>query len=245
MVDMKNMYEQMKNLSVLFVEDDALVRIRTVEILEEYFYRVDFATDGVDALEKFKHHHEVKNTYYDLVISDIQMPRMDGVQLTTHLYALRKDQPIVIISAHTEVEYLIRLINLGVAQFITKPIQYQQMLDTLYSVSSKINSVPKIPTKPSPIIALDEHIFWDKEKNLLFCDEVAISLTKYEIYLMKVLILKFEQVCSSDDILNHFFLNDIDISSESLRGMMMRLRKKLPENALTSIYGLGYRLSGV
>lgn len=244
-MNLEIMYEQTKHLSVLFVEDDALLRVRIVEILEEYFHHVDFATDGIDALEKFRHHHEVKNTYYDLVISDIQMPRMDGVQLAAQLYALREDQPIVIISAHTEVDYLIALINLGVAQFITKPIQYQQMLETLYTVSIKINLAPKTSIQPPHILSLDDHVIWDKEKQLLLCDEVSVALTKYEIYLMIVLTLKFGQVCSTDEILNHFFLHEIDISSESLRGMMMRLRKKLPENTLTSIYGLGYRLSGI
>jgi DNA-binding response OmpR family regulator len=170
---------------------------------------------------------------------------MDGVQLAAQLYTLREDQPIVIISAHTEVDYLIALINLGVAQFITKPIQYQQMLETLYTVSIKINLVPKKSIKSPHILSLDNHVIWDKEKQLLLCDEVSIALTKYEIYLMIVLALKFGQVCSTDEILNHFFLHEIDISSESLRGMMMRLRKKLPENTLTSIYGLGYRLSGI
>ncbi|MDD3598138.1 helix-turn-helix domain-containing protein, partial [Sulfuricurvum sp.] len=61
--------------------------------------------------------------------------------------------------------------------------------------------------------------------------------------LMEILTQKFEQVCSTDDILYHFYLNTIDVSSDNIRSMMMRLRKKLPEKALTSIYGMGYRLS--
>jgi len=239
------MYKQMRLLSVLFVEDDEPLRMRMVEILEDYFYRVDVAVDGIDALEKFKHYYDDKNAYYDLVISDIQMPRMDGVELTTQLYALREDQPVVILSGHTETSYLLALINLGVAQFITKPIQYQEMLDTLYGVSLKINTAPKKSTKPSHVFSLNESVVWDKEKQLLLDNGVDIALTKYEIYLMNVLTLKFEQVCSTDEILNHFFLHDIDIHSESLRGMMMRLRRKLPANSLTSIYGLGYRLCGV
>jgi len=242
---MVDRYKQMKHLSVLFVEDDEQLRTRILEILEEYFYRVDVAVDGIDALEKFKHYYDVKNAYYDLVISDIQMPRMDGVELTAQLYALREEQPIIIISGHTETSYLLALINLGVAQFITKPIQYQEMLDTLYNVSAKINLAPKAPIKPSHILSLNTSVVWDKERHQLLDNGVDIALTKYEIYLMNVLTLKFEQVCSTDEILNHFFLHDIDIHSESLRGMMMRLRRKLPENSLTSIYGLGYRLCGV
>jgi len=244
MMDIQDMYEQTKHLSVLFVEDDVQLRRRTVEVLEEYFYRIDSATDGMDALEKYKYYYDSKNTYYDLVISDIQMPRMDGVQLATQLYTLREDQPIVIISAHTETQYLLALINLGVAQFITKPIQYQEMLDTLYSVSLKINSLPKKSIKPSHIISLNASVVWDKEKQLLLNNGVDIALTKYEIYLMNILTLKFEQVCSANEIINYFFLHDIDISAESLRGMMMRLRKKLPENTLSSVYGMGYRLCG-
>ncbi len=245
MINIQNIYEQTKHLSVLFVEDDASLRMRMVEILEDYFYRVDASMDGVDALEKFEHYYEVKKTYYDIVISDIQMPRMDGVELTSKLYALRADQPVIILSSHTDAQYLIALMNFGVAQFITKPIQYQEMLDVLYNVSLKINLAPKPLSEPSPLIALNEHVVWDKEKNLLMNNGVDIALTKYEIYLMNILTLKFEQVCSADEILSHFYLHDMDISSESLRGMMMRLRRKLPESTLSSVYGMGYRLCGI
>jgi DNA-binding response OmpR family regulator len=244
MIDMQTIYKETKHLSVLFVEDDADLRMRTMDILEDFFYRIDCAVDGADALEKFKHYHELKHSYYDIVISDIQMPRMDGIGLTAALYALREDQPIIILSAYTDTEYLLTLINFGVAQFITKPLQYQEMLNTLYKVSKKINSTPKATAaKDSHIISLSNSVVWDKEKKLLIDNGVNIALSKYEIYLMDVLSLKFEQVCSNDEILSHFFLHGIDTGSENIRMMMMRLRKKLPSNTLSSIYGLGYRLS--
>lgn len=241
----QTIYEQTKKLSLLFVEDDPQLRQRTVEILEDYFFRVDFAEDGIDALEQFNRYYDLRSTYYDLVISDIQMPRMDGVELTEKLYALRHDQPIIILSAHTETTYLLRLINLGVAQFITKPIQFQEMLDTLYKVSLKINSIPKPSIVPSSTLPLHPNVIWDKEKKRLIKEGVDVALTKYEIHLMTLLTVKYEEVCSADEILSHFFLHNIDISADNLRGMMMRLRKKLPENSLGSVYGLGYKLSPV
>lgn len=243
MMDNQNIYKQTKSLSVLFVEDDMQLRTRTAQILEDYFFCVDVAVDGVDALEQYRRYYNLKNTHYDLVISDIQMPRMDGVELTAQLYALRDDQSIVILSGHTQSDYLLALINLGVAQFITKPIDYQQMLDTLGSIALKINSTPKLPNKLPHIVTLNEHIVWDKEKSLLLNNGVDVALTKYEIHLMTLLVAKFEYVCSTDEVLSHFYLYEIDMSSESLRGMMMRLRKKLPVGALVSVYGLGYRLS--
>ena len=245
MMDNQNIYKQTKSLSVLFVEDDEQLRMRTAEILEDYFFCVDVAVDGMDALDQYKRYYDLKNTYYDLVISDIQMPRMDGVELTTQIYTLYADQIIVILSGHTQSDYLLALINLGVAQFITKPIDYQQMLDTLGYIALKINSVPKLAIKPFHIVTLSEEVFWDKEKNLLTSNGSDVALTKYEIHLMTLLTSKFEYVCSTDEVLSHFYLYDIDISSESLRGMMMRLRKKLPEGTLVSVYGLGYRLSRI
>lgn len=245
MVNVHNIYEQTKKLSVLLVEDDAQLRLRTSEILEDYFYSVDTAIDGMDGLAKYTARYEEKNSYFDLVISDIQMPGMDGVEMTRAIYALNKEQPVVILSGHTESDYLLALINLGVAQFITKPIQYDKMLDTLYTVSLKINSTKGTVSILTNTVRLSEQFVWDKEKEMLLENGEIVSLSKYELILMDLLILKFEQVCSSDEIVNHFFLHDADISMESLRGMMMRLRKKLPPNALNSIYGLGYRLMSV
>ncbi len=237
--------EQTKRLSVLFVEDNEPFRTRIIRVLEDYFYRVDTAIDGSDALEKYHNFYQTKQKHYDLVISDIRMPRMNGVELTSEIRAINDTQPIIILSAHAETDYLIPLINLGVAQFITKPVQYDQMFDTLYKVCSKINALPTPSIVPEDTIHISPELFWDKDKKLLFENENAITLTKYEILLMELLTKKFEQVCSADEILNHFYLNTIDVSPDNLRGMMMRLRKKLPEKALTSIYGMGYRLSSI
>lgn len=242
MLNLQTIYEETKRLSLLFVEDDAALRMRTVEVLEDYFYRVDSAEDGIDALEKYKRHCDAKKNPYDLVISDIRMPRMDGVELTTELYALREDQPIIILSAHTEPEYLLALINIGVASFITKPIQHHAMLDTLYKVCKKINASASSSCETSTVTALDAQTCWDTEKKLLTRAGADIPLTKYEIHLMTILASKFEQICSTEEILSHFFLHSIDVNSDNLRGMMMRLRRKLPDKTLTSVYGLGYRL---
>jgi len=237
--------EQTKRLSLLFVEDNEPFRTRIVRVLEDYFYRVDTAVDGIDGIEKYNDYYRLKQKTYDLVISDIRMPRMNGVELTSEIRAINEEQPIIILSAHAETDYLLPLINLGIAQFITKPVQYPQMFDTLYKVCSKINSAPVPSITPENLIYLSNELFWDKDKKLLFESDIAIALTKYEILLMELLTKKFEQVCSSDEILNHFYLNTIDVSSDNLRGMMMRLRKKLPEKVLTSIYGMGYRLSSI
>lgn len=237
--------EQTKHLSVLLVEDNEPFRTRIIPILEDYFYRVDAAVDGSDAFEKYNNFYQTKQKHYDLIISDIRMPNMNGVELASAIRLIHEDQPIIILSAHAEADYLLSLINLGVAQFITKPVQYSQMFETLYKVCHKINQTPAPSIYPTHTVSLTPTIFWDLDKKLLFELENTITLTKYEILLMELLTKKFEQVCTTEEILSHFYLNNIDVSSDNLRGMMMRLRKKLPEKALSSIYGMGYRLSSI
>ena len=238
------MLMKMKRLSLLFVEDNDALRTRITEMLGDYFYRVDSAADGVEGLDKYRDYASAHKAY-DLVISDIRMPRMNGVEFAGELRSIREDQPIIILSAHAEAEYLLALINIGISQFIMKPIEYPQMFDTLFKVCSKIDEESPSGAVESSMIMISEQVFWDKDKNLLVDNGALVTLTKYEILLMELLIAKFEQVCSSDEILYHFDRHNIEVNSDNLRGQFMRLRKKLPDKALSSIYGMGYRLSSV
>jgi DNA-binding response OmpR family regulator len=242
MFDPMKLYETSKHFTVLLVEDHASLRQRVAEILEDFFYRVDEAEDGLEALEKYNDYYNTQHKHYDLIISDIQMPRMNGIDLTAEIYSINEDQPIVILSAHQDSKYLLALINFGVAQFITKPVEQEQMLQTLYNVCKKINT-PKHNPKTSTLLNLGNELIWDSKNRTLQQNCTEIVLTKYEMHLMDILASHIDKVCSTEDILNHFFMHDIDLNAENIRSSLARLRKKLPANTITSIYGLGYKLS--
>ncbi len=241
MFDPMVLYRESAHLSILIVEDHLSLRTRIVEILSDLFAQVDEAQNGIDALEQYKAYRKQHGVYYDLVLSDIQMPQMNGIDLTAELYALHEEQPIIILSAHQDAKYLLALINFGVAQFITKPIEQDQMLETLYNVCRKIN---KSTAKQSEdTIVLGDRCIWNARTQVLRVDNEVVSLTKHEIYFMELFGRHLDKICSMDDILNYFFLNNIDISAENVRSSIARLRKKLPKNSITSVYGLGYKLS--
>ncbi len=241
MFDPMLLYNESKHLSILIVEDHLSLRTRIVEILSDLFAQVDEAQNGVDALKKYMAYQQQHGKYYDLVISDIQMPQMNGIDLTAEIYALHEEQPIVILSAHQDAKYLLALINFGVAQFITKPVEQDQMLQTLYHVCKKINKA--VRQQPTGFIAIADTCIWDTHTKTLKVNDETVSLTKHEIYFMELFSEHLDKVCSIDDILNYFFLNNIDISAENVRSSITRLRKKLPQNCITSVYGLGYKLS--
>jgi putative nucleotidyltransferase with HDIG domain len=100
--------------------------------LKKIFLHVDSAEDGEEGLEKFK------QSEYDLVLSDISMPKMDGVEMIKAIKTIKADQEIVIISAYSDSRYLIDAIALGVSEYILKPIDYDRMNDVLYKCATRL-----------------------------------------------------------------------------------------------------------
>jgi len=120
------------SITVLYVEDEESIRKQVNKTLLNLFDTVDVAVDGLDALRM----HQEKN--YDLIITDLKMPNMDGVELCKKLVEINKDQYIVLISAHKEADEVLKLLNIGVSGFLLKPIDMPIMLDKLHSVVKNI-----------------------------------------------------------------------------------------------------------
>ncbi len=243
-MDYKTLFSQTKDLSLLLVEDYEPLRNDMEEMLDDLFKTVTVALDGSEALKIYKEHYAAENKSFDIVITDIQMPVMNGVELSEAIRDIGADQQIIVLSAHTDSEYLLRLINLGVAQFITKPIDHEELMNTLSYVSKKINSVD---VEPSNILLVDlgENYIWDRETLLLKQDDNMIDLTRHELLLMQLLVHKGEKVCTNDDIMQNFYDNGIDINDKNIRNLVFKLRKKLPDSAINSIYGMGYKFTPV
>lgn len=134
---MENVVNQLitwsKELKVLYVEDDPTLREEISLFLSDIFPHIDLANNGEEGLLKLAQNH------YHLVITDIRMPIMDGIEMIEKIKELYPQQPILVTSAHNESEYLVKLINLGVNNFITKPLQSEQILNVLYYIVEKIH----------------------------------------------------------------------------------------------------------
>lgn len=127
--DLKNFTQ---SLSVLYAEDEEAVRTPMAEVLKTLFARVDVAKDGMEALMLYERSRP------DLVVSDIQMPHMDGLALARALRSEHAAQPIVFVTAHAEPHILMEAIALNADGYIAKPIAKEQFYDTLRRVCQKI-----------------------------------------------------------------------------------------------------------
>lgn len=134
----EKLYEKSSHLSVLYVEDDKTVQETIKEVLEDLFERVDIAYNGKEGLEKYINYQKTNNKFYDLVITDINMPQMNGVKMIEKIRPLNETQEFIVISAHNESNYLMDLIELNINSFILKPIQSKTLLNKLYAVANKL-----------------------------------------------------------------------------------------------------------
>ncbi len=128
MHNIKDLHKYSNDLNVLYVEDDANLRNETEALFKMLFKNVDTAEDGSAGLEKYN------NNFYDLVISDVNMPKMNGIEMSKKIREINSEQKIVIISAHDESHILIDLIRTGANGFILKPVHMEDLITTLYPV---------------------------------------------------------------------------------------------------------------
>ena len=129
MVDLKKLQEFTKEMKVLYVEDDKLISVEIQEYLRRFFHTVDLAENGQEGLEFYN------KGDYDLVISDINMPKMNGIEMSKAILQKNPNQAIIINSAYNEAEYLLGLFNAGIEYYVVKPVNVKQLTKIIYKIS--------------------------------------------------------------------------------------------------------------
>jgi len=137
-MDINKLVETTKKYNVLYIEDDVHVQQDTKSIFESLFFSIDIANDGLEGLEKYKDYYNKRKNYYDLVISDINMPNMDGIIMSEKILELNNKQLILILSAYNDSDKLVKLIDIGISNFIHKPIELNLLVDILSKISKSI-----------------------------------------------------------------------------------------------------------
>jgi DNA-binding response OmpR family regulator len=218
--------EKLKKFTVLLVEDDDDVRKRLKNILSFYFKDVFEANDGDMAYQVFL------SKKPNLVISDIVMKYKNGIYLVKKIRQTNLSIPIIILSAYPKEEYLLKLINLNIDQYLLKPTTNQK----LFSAISKV-----LCDDFSTVIKLSEKIFLDTDNNKIIFDDVKIKLRKKEKDFLELL-------CRNRNGITKYYLiqdyvwTDKYMSQDALKTFVKELRKKLPINIIENIKQEGYKL---
>ncbi len=130
-MNIKILKEQTKELTLLYVEDNEQLKNVKLEMFNEIFKRVVYAKNGYEGLMKYQ------NECFDLVITDINMPVMDGLEMVEKIQKVEPLQTVIVLSAYAEIEYLTKLSKLNIFCFLTKPVDMKKLLQKIYDSTSR------------------------------------------------------------------------------------------------------------
>jgi two-component system, OmpR family, response regulator VanR len=133
MSDIKELISYAKSLDILYVEDDMAIRDNYAKIFKDLFASAALAADGKEGWDTYR------STPFDIVITDINMPVMNGVEMIKNIVAKNAQQAIVVISAQDEPQCHLQLNDLGVEEFLIKPLDFQKLISTLLNISKRLS----------------------------------------------------------------------------------------------------------
>ncbi len=221
------MYSQFKNITILLAEDEKKIAIAMKNAIGEYFHKFIIVHDGKGALKSY--HKYMPN----IVITDILMPKLTGLELMQELRKVDSDLPIIILSAHSDSDKLLKAIDLGVTKYFVKPVDPDELLEYLATL------IPKI--KKSKIIKLKDNFIFNAQRKELYLNSSTIKLTKRELNLLEYLLEQKEYI-ASNKIIKRVIWNE-DVSDERLRTFIRRLRAKTSKSLIINSSGLGYGIA--
>lgn len=216
----------LKNIKILLVEDEENLASLLQNAIADYFSSFDIANTGSEGIEKFKKINP------DIVITDIMMPDLTGLEMARELKKINHSIPIIILSAFSETDKLLNAIDVGVIKYFIKPFDPDELLKYITSISSKINN---------KLVSLEGGFTFNKLTNKLYKDNNEISLSKRESSFLALLLH-----CSNDiveeSVIKDKLWDEKNVSDERLRTFIKRLRIKTDKNMIKNIKGKGYEI---
>ncbi len=225
---------------VLLVEDEDLARKTLSFYLNTIFDEVILAKDGEEGLSIIKKDFK-KNDNFDLIITDLNMPNLNGMQMIDEILKLLPNQRFIIVSAHKNEDDLLKLINLRVSGYFVKPLNIDNMMDMLQKAKEEVilDKQPK-EEKNKSLILLNNNYTFDLSNNKLYHNNLIVKLSKKESEILDVLIKNLGSLISVDKF-KELVWNDINTNDSSFRTVMKRLKDKIKDDDfIISHKGYGY-----
>lgn len=220
--------ESLKNYTAIIIEDDRVLCENMAKLLQLYFGGVHCFYDAKSALEYLE--------YSDVlfVLTDIELPCMNGLELAEQIKKLDSDIEVAIITSFVTVEYLKKAVGIGLLDYIEKPITLEKLKSTLEKCTSKI----EVSTKERYVI--EPNIVVEMTKMELYLFGSTVKLSKKEAQLLEALLKNRGEVISQDRLIAEIWDED-EGTRRALRNLVLRTRKKFGErNIIKSHLYNGY-----
>ena len=223
---MSDITEQLKNYTILCVEDEDGIRKRLVNTLKYYFDEVYEASNAEDAYTLYYEHKPT------IIISDIEMPKKNGIQLITDIRKNDLTTIVIMLTAYSSEEYLLSLINMNINHYILKPVTSETLLNGIIKAFGN-----KLENK---IEFSDEMYFNMKERELYYQNKV-ITLRKRDKDFLLLLHENKNRILTYS-LIEEYIWKDKSMSMSALKTFIKELRQRLPIDLIINVPQEGYRL---
>ena len=226
---------QINHFSLLYAEDDELIRKGYTHYFETIFEKVYSAVDGREAYSLYNQHKP------DILIFDVKMPYINGLDLAKKIREKNKDVKIIILTAHIDEQKLLQAIPLNLVNYLEKPVKKRELENVIMSLVSDL----QLNSENSSLINILDTMVWNRDKNLLLKNNQKVHLTKNEIIMLNILSNKPIIHHSIDNLLEEFWQYQYqkEMSYDSIRNIIKRLKQKLSKESIENHYSIGYKLS--
>ena len=224
----KELLQKLQNLTILYAEDEIGIRKNIADSLGYYVKEVYEASNGAEAFDIYEEKHP------DIILSDIHMPVLNGIEFVKKVRLTNRDIPIVMITAHTDKKYLLEAVELHMEKYIIKPLD----LEDLFDVLEKCLSIIEVNNQVS--LDINKNYVYDYDKKELKYKDESIPLNKKEMLFFEVLISNQNRVVTYEELQDKVWGDDV-MTDSALRSLVRNLRKKLPSDIIFNLSGLGYR----
>ncbi|ADG93538.1 response regulator receiver protein [Arcobacter nitrofigilis DSM 7299] len=217
-------------VKILYVEDDDITRENAIEYLENYFVNIYEAKDGLEALKKFEQINP------DIIITDIQMPKVDGLEFIKSVRQKNKEVQVIVITAFSHKEYLLKAIELQLVKYLMKPIKENELKDALELC---VNNLKNSSTN---IIKLNESSVFDKYNHTLLINDKLIKLRIKETDLLTLLLNNKDRYVTYEEIENYVW-KDFPMTKDALKTLVKYLKQKISKDIISNQNGVGYKIN--
>ncbi|AFV97600.1 MULTISPECIES: response regulator transcription factor [unclassified Sulfuricurvum] len=223
-------FTEFKNLSVLYAEDDNVLREITEKTLQLIVGKVHSVADGIEALNIYK------TNPIDIVILDIYIGSISGIEVAKKIREENDKVPIVIVSGSIATEDLLAACKLNLIDYIHKPIEFNALIKVLYSAVDRLKSHGLLMAKINESVSYDYFA-----KVFIRSGGEKTALTKNEIYAIELLLSHRGQIIQYATFSQ---ILDEEMSDGALKNLILRLRKKMGDDSnLRNLAKIGYSLT--
>lgn len=222
--------EILKSLNILYLEDEENIRKNITRTLQLLCNNVYDCSDSMEAIEVFE------NKKINIIISDISMPNINGIEFSKIIRKKNKQIPIILLTAHTDTDYLLEATKLKLVDYLIKPLNFLKLKEAL------INAVTEIEDNNPIIINFPNNIEYNMQTKQLFQDGIEKNITAKEIALLELLYKNKNKNISQEFIKLNLWDDPYDATDSALKAVLNKLRNKIGKSSIKNLTGIGYRL---